>query len=49
MRRQKKKKKKRKFQFSRMEERLLKREESLEKQWNDIRVQENLIKEDVEK
>jgi len=45
----KKEERERKIQFSRTEERLLKKEESLEKQWNDIRFQENQIKEDVEK
>ncbi len=39
----------RKLQISRLEERLLKKEESLEKQWNDLRSQDNQIKEDVEK
>lgn len=45
----KKEEKEQKNQISRLEERLLKREESLEKQWNDIRFQEGQIKEDVEK
>lgn len=45
----KKEDKERKFQLSRLEERLLKREELLEKQWSDVRFQENQIKEETEK
>lgn len=45
----KKEDKEHKFQLSRLEERLLKREELLEKQWSDIRFQENQLKEETEK
>mgnify|MGYP000123683181 CR=1 FL=1 len=45
----KKEEKERKSQLDRVEERLLKREETLERQWQDIRFQEGQIKEDVEK
>lgn len=45
----KKEEKEQKVQSSRLEERLLKKEEQLEKQWNDLRAQENQAKEDVEK
>ncbi|MBI4993737.1 ribonuclease Y [Candidatus Wolfebacteria bacterium] len=45
----KKEEKERKIQFDRIEERLVKREESMEKQWADVRNQENHIKEESEK
>lgn len=45
----KKEEKERKSQLDRLEERFLKREETLERQWQDIRFQENQTKEDVEK
>ncbi|MCL5004408.1 MAG: ribonuclease Y [Patescibacteria group bacterium] len=45
----KKEEKERKSQLDRVEERLLKREETLERQWQDIRFQEGQVKEDVEK
>jgi ribonuclease Y len=45
----KKEEKERKSQLNRLEERLLKKEEVLEKQGQDVRFRENQIKEDVEK